>query len=155
MRKIRGAWILVACVAGCLPAGAEIGGGSGGPSLIAPDTVPDPTFRPEIGSRAVLYGIEDGIALDRMPLLKDVTAFDIYVRSTNARDAERLSELGQQGWLQWVVPGTRVIVIEVQDRHHTGANSATRIRVLDDEHKNQSFWTPSHYLARMIHKEPE
>jgi hypothetical protein len=155
VRRIRGAWILAAFMSGCIPAGAEIGGSSGGSALIAPDMAPDPAYRPRIGDRAILFAVEDGEALGRLPLLKDVTAFDIFVRSANARDIERLSELEQQGWLHWAVPGTRVIVIDMQDRKHTGASFATQVRVVDDATRDQTFWTPSNYLARMIHVESE
>jgi hypothetical protein len=155
MRRIRGVWILSVFVVGCVPVGAEIGGSSGGQALIGADMVPDPTYHPRIGDRSVLYAIEEGTVLERLPLLKDVTAYDIYVRSLQAKDAERLFELQQQGWLQWVDPGTRVLVLGMQDRQHIGAHTASQVRITDDAHKNQSFWTPSNYIARMIHKEPE
>jgi hypothetical protein len=155
MRRIKGAWILVALMTGCAPAGAEIGGMSGGQPLIGADMVPDPTYQPRIGERAVLYALEDGNPIERLPLLKDVTAYDIYVRSRQARDDERLRELEEQGWLQWAVPGTRVLVMEVRDRNHTGAHTASQVRILDEAHKDQLYWTPSDYITRLIHKEPE
>ena len=41
-----------------------------------------------IGDRAILYAVENGHALERVPLLKDLTAYDIYVRSVTAKDGE-------------------------------------------------------------------
>jgi hypothetical protein len=156
MRRIRWSWLLFLPVAGCVPAGAEIGGLSGGQiALISDDMVPDPTYRPKPGDRALLYAIEDGNPLERLPLLKDVTALDIYARSTQAKDGERLLELQEQGWLQWAAPGTRVSVVEMQDRNHTGAHMATEVRVIDDTHKGQTFWTRSDYIARLVRKAPE
>jgi hypothetical protein len=155
MQRIRRAWILVAFVAGCAPAGAENSASSSGSDLLAAGLVPDLTYRPQIGDRVVLYGVIDGIRLDYLPLLKDVTALDIFARSMKARDAERLLELKQQGWLRWAEPGTRVIVIDTQDRNHTGADSASQVQLVDDARKNQTFWTQTSYLARMIRTEPE
>jgi hypothetical protein len=80
-----------------------------------------------------------------------MTAYDIYARGVQAKDAERLLELQEQGWLHWAAPGTRVSIISIQDRNHTGANSASEIRVVDDANKNQTYWTSSDYLARLIH----
>src|SRR5262249_6793242 len=122
---------------------------------IGADMVPDPAYQPRIGDRSVLYSIQDGYPLDRLPLLKDLTAYDIYVRSQKARDGERLGELEQQGWLQWAAPGTRVLILELQDRNHTGAHLAAQVKVVDEWHKNQTFWTPSDDITKLIHKEPE
>jgi hypothetical protein len=156
MRPIRWYWILSLFAAGCVPAGAEIGGTSGGQTvLITPDMVPDASYRPKAGDRALLYAIEGGYLLERFPLLKDMTAYDIYARSVQAKDAERLLELQEQGWLHWAAPGTRVSIISIQDRNHTGANTTSEIRVVDDANKNQTYWTSSSYLARLIHTEPE
>jgi len=156
MGGMRQGWILVAlAVAGCVPAGAEIGGMQNGQPAIAPDMVPDPSYHPRMGDRAVLYAIENGWTLDRLPILKDVTAYDIYVRSKTSGDSERLFDLEQQGWLQWVPPGTRVIVLDIQNRNHAGALTASQIKIPDEYHKNQTFWTPSDYIARLIRKEPE
>jgi hypothetical protein len=148
MRRL---WILVVLVPGCLPAGADMGG----TIAIGEDMVPDPAYRPRIGDRAVLYALQDGSALDRLPMLKDLTAYDVFVRSQENRDGERLLELEEQGWLHWAPPGTRVSVIAVQDRNHTGAHTATQIRITEGGYKNQTFWLPSDYVTRLIHKEPE
>jgi hypothetical protein len=142
-------------VPGCVPAGAEIGGGMGGGPTIGADMVPDPAYSPRVGDRAMLYALDNGYPLDRLPVLKDLTAYDIYVRSRNSGDNERLFELEQQGWLQWALPGTRVSVLDTQDRNHAGAQTATQIKIPDESHKNQSFWVPSGYITRLIHKEPE
>jgi hypothetical protein len=153
---MRRAWILVAlAVAGCVPAGAEIGGAGGSGPVIGPDMVPDPTYQVRTGDRPMLYAIENGWVLERLPILKDLTAYDIYVRSKKAGDNERLFDLEQQGWLQWAVPGTRVVVLDIQDRNHTGAHTASQIQLVDEAHKNQTFWTPSDNLAKLIHKVPE
>jgi hypothetical protein len=117
--------------------------------------IPDPGYQPRVGDRAVLYGIEDGRVLERLPLLKDLTAFDIYVRSQQTRDAERLAELEAQGWVHWVPPGARVSVLAMQDRNHTGAHTASQVRVVDDRLKSDTFWTPSDYVTKLIHKPPE
>jgi hypothetical protein len=117
--------------------------------------IPDPRYSPRIGDRAVLYGVEDGNVLERLPVLKDVTAYDIYVRSVQNRDGDRLAELEEQGWLVWVGPGSRVSVVGVQDRTHTGAHTATQVRLADERFKSQTFWTSSDYVTRLIHKEPE
>src|SRR4051794_3624204 len=67
MRPIRWYWILSLFAAGCVPAGAEIGGTSGGQSvLITPDMVPDASYRPKPGDRALLYAIEGGNLLERL-----------------------------------------------------------------------------------------
>ena len=151
MRQIRGVGWLLVLLAGCAPVGAEFGGGS--PSIPA-DMVPDPSFRARAGERALLYAIQDGSPLDRLPLLKDVTAYDIYVRSVATKDGERLRELEEQGWLHWAAPGTRVLILDTQDRNHTGAHTASQVQVGDDLLKNQTFWVPSDDITRLIHKEP-
>src|SRR5262249_51173568 len=132
MRGSRRVWILLTLLPGCVPAGAEIGGMSGGAPAIPADMVPDPSYRPRTGDRSVLYALQDGYPLDRLPLLKDLTAYDVYVRSQQARDGERLGDLERQGWLQWVPPGTRVLVVDMQDRNHTGAHLAAQVQVVDD-----------------------
>jgi hypothetical protein len=114
--------------------------------------VPDPQYQPRIGDRAVLFGIENGSMLDRLPLLKDVTAYDIYVRSRQTGDAERLADLELQGWLHWASPGTRVSVQGMQDRNHTGAHTASEVRLVEAQGKDQTFWTPSDCVTRLIHK---
>jgi hypothetical protein len=155
MRGIKYGWLVVIIASGCIPAGAEIGGSPGSQIAISEDMIPDPSYRPRVGDRAVLYAIEDGHMLERLPLLKDLTAYDIYVRSQQVRDAERLAELEEQGWVQWAAPGSRVSVLAMQDRNHTGAHTASQVRVSDDRFKNGTFWTPSDYVARLIHKAPE
>ena len=154
MRGIRYGWMIAVLVSGCVPAGAELGGMSGGPT-IAEDMVPDPAYQPRIGDRAVLYAIEAGAIIDRYPLLKDVTAYDIFTRCQQARDGERQNELEEQGWLEWAPPGTRVSIVAMQDRTHTGAHMVTQVRLTDAAQKNETFWTASDYLSRLIHKEPE
>jgi hypothetical protein len=121
---------------------------------ISDDMVPDPHYQPRVGDRAVLFAFKNGAPLDRLPLLKDVTAYDVYVRGSQTGDAERLSDLEQQGWLRWVAPGTRVNILGTQDRNHTGAHTASEVRVLDDQFKDQTFWTPSDYVTRLVHKDP-
>jgi hypothetical protein len=127
----------------------------GGQPAIGEDMVPDPAYRPGIGDRAVLYAIENGGALDRLPLLKDLTAYDIFVRCHQVNDAERQRELEEQGWLRWAPPGIRVVVLSMQDRTHTGADVATQVRLVDDSQKDQVFWVPAGYINRLIHKKPE
>jgi hypothetical protein len=155
MRGMKYGWLLVILASGCIPAGADIGGSPGSQIAISEDMIPDPNYQPRVGDRAVLFALEDGHMLDRLPILKDLTAYDIYVRSAQARDGERLAELEEQGWLQWVPPGSRVTVLAMQDRNHTGAHTATQLRVADDRLKAQAFWTPSNYVTRLIHKAPE
>jgi hypothetical protein len=155
MRGILWASTLMVLIAGCMPAGAEFGGGPGGAILITEDMVPDPAYQPRVGDRAVLYAIENERVLDRLPLLKDLTAYDIYVRSQDARDSERLMDMEQQGWLHWAQPGTRIALLATQDRNHTGAHMAAQIRLTDGVQKDQTFWTSSDYVTRLIHKEPE
>ena len=155
MHGIRKAWMLTLMVSGCMPAGAEIGGSPGSQMTISEDMVPDPAYHPKDGDRAILYGIENGNMLDRLPLLKDVTAYDIYVRSQEAANGERLQELEEQGWLQWAPPGSRVLVLAVRDRNHTSAHTAMQVRLADDRYKSQTFWTQSDYINRLIHKVPE
>jgi hypothetical protein len=136
-----------------MPGGAEIG--VGGSPVISADMGPDPNYRPRPGDRAVLYAVENGSTLERLPILKDVTAYDVYVRSVKAGDNDGLFDLERQGWLLWAAPGTRVLILDVHDRTHTGAQSAFQIKLPDAEQKDQTFWTPSHYITRLIHKEPE
>jgi hypothetical protein len=155
MRGINYGWLLVILGSGCIPAGADLTGSPGSQVAISEDMIPDPSYRPRISDRAVLYAIEDGHVLERLPLLKDLTAYDIYVRSQQARDGERLAELEEQGWVQWAAPGSRVTVLAMQDRNHTGAHTASQVRVADERLKNGTFWTPSDYVTRLIHKAPE
>jgi hypothetical protein len=147
--------MLVVLIGGCMPAGAEFGGGGGGQYTIPEDMVPDPAYRPRVGDRAVLYGSEEGRILERLPLLKDLTAYDIYVRSLQAKDEERLFELEQQGWIQWAMPGTRLTVLALQDRNHTSAHMASQIQVVGEQNRNQTYWTPADFINRLIRKEPQ
>ncbi len=151
MRGIVHGGILVVLISGCMPAGAEFGGGP----AIGEDMIADPSYQPRVGDRAVLFGVLDGQRLDRLPLLKDVTAYDIYVRSQQARDNDRLRELEEQGWLAWAAPGTRVSILAISDRNHTGAHTASQVRVADERSKDQLYWTPSEFVTRLVHKEPE
>jgi hypothetical protein len=149
MRPLIWSSLLLVCMVGCMPVGAEIGG----QPAIGPDMVPEPGYSASVGDRSVLYAVADGSPLDRLPLLKDVTAYDIYVRSIEARDNDRLFDLERQGWLHWAAPGTRVIVLDIKDRNHTGARAATRVQL--DDQAGQTFWTASDYLTRLIRKAPE
>ena len=88
-------------------------------------------------------------------MLKDVTAYDIFIRCQQTRDPERQQELEQQGWLHWAAPGSKVAILAMQDRTHTGAHMATQVRLVDPAAKNETFWTASDYVTRLIHKEPE
>ncbi len=155
MRGIGYGWMMVVLAMGCMPAGAGIGGSSGSPVPIGEDMVPDPAYQPKIGDRAVLYAVEDGGVIERYPLLKDVTAYDIFIRCLLDRNAERQFELEQQGWLQWAPAGTRLSVMALQDRTHTGARIIVQVRLVDAEQKNQTFWTASEYITRLVRKEPE
>jgi hypothetical protein len=155
MRGTQYGWLLVVLGSGCIPAGADLTGSPGSQIAISEDMIPDPRYRPQIGDHAILYAVEDGQMLERLPLLKDLTAYDIYVRSQQARDGERLAELEEQGWLQWAPPGSRVTVLAMQDRNHTGAHTASQIRVADERLKTQTFWTPSDSITKLIHKAPE
>jgi hypothetical protein len=147
--------LIVVLVAGCVPAGAEIGGISGGAPTIGEDMVPDSAYQPRIGDRAILYAIDNGTVLERLPLLKDLTAYDVYARCQQTKDGERQAELEEQGWLEWAPPGTRVSIMAMQDRTHTGAHIATQVRLIDASQKNKTLWTASDYITRLIHKEPE
>jgi hypothetical protein len=155
MRGIRTPWLLLLLVSGCIPAGAEIGGASGSAPVIGEDMVPDPNYHPRVGDHALLYAIDNGAPLDRLPLLKDVTAYDVFIRSKQERDNQRLFELEEQGWLEWAPPGTRVSVLDIQDRSHTGAFTVTQVRVLEDRQKTHVCWVPAECINRLIHKEPE
>jgi hypothetical protein len=153
MRRGNWVWLLSLVVSGCMPAGAEIG--AGGSPAISADMVPDPKYHPQAGDRAVLYAIDNGYTLDRLPVLKDMTSYDIYVRSLHAGDSDRLFDLEKDGWLQWVSPGTRVLILEMHDRNHAGAQSASKIKLPDSLQKDQVFWAPAHYITRLIRKEPD
>jgi hypothetical protein len=155
MRGFKYGCLLVILAPGCIPAGAEFGGSPGSQIAISEDMIPDPRYQPSVGDRAVLFALEDGRMLDRHPLLKDLTAYDIYVRSVQARDGERLADLEEQGWLLWVPPGSRVTVLDTRNRNHTGAHFATQVRVADDRLKTQTFWTASGHVTRLIHKAPD
>jgi hypothetical protein len=155
MRGFRRVWVLIALASGCVPIGAEIGGTGGGPNGITEDMVPDPAYQPRVGDQAVLFGLDGGQPLPRLPVMKDLTAYDICVRAAQTRDSERLRELEEQGWLQWLPPGTKVSILDIHDRNHTGADTATQIRIPDEAHKNQSYWTPSNLVTRLIRKGPE
>jgi hypothetical protein len=150
MQRMIYAWVLTALV-GCVPAGAEIGG----ESQLASDLIPDRTYQPNVGDRAVLYALENETLVDQLPLLKDLTAYDIYVRSKQTRNREQLTDLEKQGWLQWVTPGTQVIVVALLDRNHLGARTATQVRVPDENYGKQSFWTPADNITRMVQPEPQ
>jgi hypothetical protein len=155
MRATKYAWISIILSSGCVPPGSEFSGSPGSQIVISEDMGPDPNYQPRVGDRAVLFYAENRSILERMPLLKDVTAYDIYIRCVQNRDAERLADLELQGWLRWVPPGSRVSVYGMQDRTHTGAQTALQVRVADEQYKNQTFWVPSAYVTRLIHKEPQ
>ena len=140
---------------GCVPRAGSSAGCPAASSRSPRTWSADPTFRPQIGDRAVLYATENGGVIDRYPLLRDVTAYDIYVRCQQTKDGERQLELEEQGWLEWASPGTRVSIMAQQDRTHTGAQLITQIRLTDVTQKNKTFWTAVHYITRLIHKEPE
>ncbi len=57
-----------------------------GPRRHAPPTqpvgsmVPNPAYRPQVGDCSVLYGVAGKVPMEQLPLLQDITAFDIFER---------------------------------------------------------------------------
>ncbi len=144
--KLVGLFVLLA-MGGCAPLGADIGGSGALPEGM----IPDPSYQPRIGDHAVLFD-ESG---DRPPLLKDVTAYDIYVRSRQERDTARLQELETQGWLRWAEPGSRVAVLGTRDRNHVGGESAAEVRLVNEGAKGPVYWTPARRITRLVPRPAE
>lgn len=147
--------LLTASLNGCSPIALDPGASSSAPP--AGSMVPDPAYRPQVGDRSVLYGVEGGGSMEQLPLLRDITAFDVFERATKDGDSQVAPDLEAQGWLRWTPAGTRVVILGVNDRKHTGGRVAAQLRILDGPHKGQTDWTPLDYVARFIRMtdEPE
>jgi hypothetical protein len=135
--------LLATALAGCMPLAADLEGG--GPSVALE---PDPNYRPRISDRAVLYGVTNGSVMDRIPLARDATAFDKYERVSQSVGTE-LVDLEELGDLSWTPSGTRVALIAIHDRSHTGSRIAGEIRLLDGPMRDRKAWTPLEYIVRL------
>jgi hypothetical protein len=131
---------------GCIQ-GLEFGGESTG--AIAPGLVPDPSYTPSVGDRAVLVGSGADAPGDMLPLLKDVTEFDKYERAIKSQATSELADMEQQGGLMRTPLGTRVSILSLKDRTHVGDRYAAEIRVLDGPFKDHTAWTPATLVARL------
>jgi hypothetical protein len=109
---------------------------------------PDPTYRAKEGDRAQLYGVKNGSILERIPLLKDITALDNYGRLSRGAESSGLSELEERGELTWASPGARAILISIRARP-ADRGSAAEVRLLDGTHKNRVAFTSLEYFARL------
>jgi hypothetical protein len=109
---------------------------------------PDPNYRPKEGDRAQLYGVKNGSILERIPLLKDITALDNYGRMSRAAESSGLGELEERGELTWASPGVRAMLISIRARP-VDRGSAAEVRLLDGAHKNRVAFTSLEYLARL------
>ena len=143
--------LLTLAAPGCLSP-LDLGGSPGG--LIEPGMGPDPSYKPGIGDRAILFGTGADAPADMVPLLTDVTAFDKYERAVKQTGASQLSEMEQDGLLTRTSNGTRVSVLSLMDRTHVGDRYAAQVRVLDGTCKDRTAWTPATLVTRLIPIEP-
>lgn len=110
--------------------------------------VPNPAYRPQVGDCSVLYGVAGKVPMEQLPLLQDITAFDIFEAASHANNPRVSLDLEEQGWLRWTPAGTRVLVLKINDRHHIGGRVAAQFRVLDGPHKGRTAWAPLAYVTQ-------
>lgn len=137
---------------GCMPLPAGLGASPG--ASLGP-VAPDPNYRPREGDRAVLYALEDGTPMDPMPVLGDMTAYDQFERARASKSSLDQHELEERGWLKWTAPGTRVLILSIRDRSHTGARVGAEVRLLDGAYKDTTAWVPIAYITRFIEVKEE
>jgi hypothetical protein len=140
--------LVALALVGCMPLGL---GGTGVPDGMAPD----PSYKPGVGDRSVLYGFSGGAPMESLPLLKDMTSYDNYERLNQAKEPQEISDLEQRGNLSWASPGTRVIIISLHDRSHAGSRVAAEVRPIDGPWKDRNAWVPVEYVTRLKAITPE
>src|SRR5438309_1086919 len=74
MRRTIALGLLTTTLGGCLPPGLD---GAAAPTQPIGSMVPDPAYRPQVGDRSVLYGVAGDAPLEQLPLLQDITAFEM------------------------------------------------------------------------------
>jgi hypothetical protein len=109
---------------------------------------PDPTYRPREGDRAQLYGVKNGSIMERIPLLKDITALDNYGRMSRGSESSGLAELEERGELSWASPGVRAMLISTRARPADRGNAA-EVRLLDGAQKDRVAFTSLDYFTRL------
>jgi hypothetical protein len=132
--------VLAGCSAGLMP--------SADTPQLSEGLEPDPAYRPREGDRAQLYGVKNGSILERIPLLKDITALDNYGRISRGPEPSGLTDLEDRGELTWAAPGVRAILISIKARPADRGNAA-EIRLLDGTHKDRVAFTSLEYFARL------
>ncbi len=145
MQRAMAIGLLAVGLAGCMP--LDLGGG---PSGELTGLVPDPSYQPQVGDRAVLYGFNGSSPMDALPLLKDMTSYDVFERLAQANSSHDMTDMEQRGDLQWSPLGTRVIVLALHDRSHTGSRLAAEVRPVEGPRKDRTVWVPRPYLAKLI-----
>ncbi len=150
MRRMLGFASTLVLIAGCMPMGGELGASSA-----EFDMVPDLNYHPQAGDRANLYGIFDGVPVEKLPVLSDVTAYDKYERCLQLDDPHELGNMEQQGWLQYVPLGTPIYLVKVVDRNHTGAQLGAEVKILEGSQKGRVVWTRLANVARLKRPDPE
>ena len=149
LSRMRVAALALALTAGgCLPSPGDLG-----TTAVPSNLMPDPEYRPNVGDRAVLYAVEKGAVQENIPLVLDATAHDKYERLRGSGTVYDLTELEERRELRWTPSGTRVIVLAVHDRSHTGSRLAAEVRLIDGPHKGCTLWTALEHLTRF--KAPE
>ena len=151
MRRLIAVGWTAALMSGCVPMNLEPGAGSPAPPPSA--MIPDPAYRPRVGDHSVLFGVESGTPLEQVPLLNDITSYDLFERASKPNANQHWGDLEEQGWLKWASPGTRVLVLALRDRNHIGARVAAEVRVLEGPHKGRTVWTPLAYITQF--KQPD
>jgi hypothetical protein len=141
MRPTMALGLFLLGLSGCMPPGL----GSPDPSTVPADMVPDPDYRPNVGDRSVLYGVQGGSPMPAIPLLKDMTAFDVFQRYSQEQNSGELAEMESRGNLTWTPLGTRVAVLKTR----SGSRAAAEVKPLDGPRKDQSVWVPLEYVARL------
>jgi len=112
------------------------------------ESEPDPTYRPKEGDWERLYGVHNGTVMDRIPLFKDLTAHDKFMKGLEAIDAIWIADMEEHGELSWTESNSRAALVSIRERPSVFGNAA-EVRMIDGSQKNRVAFTSLGYFVRL------
>jgi tetratricopeptide (TPR) repeat protein len=116
------------------------------------ESVPDTTYEPRRGDRAVLgFYDKEKDALHQADCAKYSFAYEDYWKSSAIKDYAGMDELVSRGTVLEPAIGTEVLVIEIEEfpAKDPRANCAV-VRIMDGPYKGIKVWTSTVEVTRMI-----
>jgi hypothetical protein len=117
-----------------------------GVAFTATEAVPDPSYHPRSGDRAVVF-IANGPGV--VPVLRDAAAYRVHAESPTTPDGRaRLEALRRAGTFQLVPCGGGVVILRFHDGHP--GPLAVEVRFTDGPLEGQTGLVPLPYVTRLV-----